>query len=558
MFRRANLLCFTKSYRFYSNTNGFKEATSKTSLILGSTLLFGSGLVAGGYVKSKQLASSPSENLFPLSSITPLESLNSPEFGTKKDFTTAFEEIKAVIGGDHVSTDSGVLADHSDTYWNTHHAAPGQKPFAVVFPGSTEEVSEIMKICSKYKVPVVPFSGGTSLEGHFIPVRGGISVDLNRMNQVLAIHDSDLDAVVQPGVPWEDLGDTLSEKGLMFGCDPGPTAEIGGMVATSCSGTNAARYGTMKDNVLGLTVVLPDGTVVKTRKRPRKSSAGYNLTNLFVGSEGTLGIVTEVTLKLHVKPLHESIAAVSFDTVEDAANSVEEIVGHGIQVNAVELMDDRMMNCINLAGLTTRKWHEKPTLFFKLGGGTKPLVDELIKSVRAITTKNHSKTFEFAHDDDEKLELWQARKVALWSTIDYGRTKDPDIQLWTTDVAVPVSKLSAVLKETQADIRDSGLTATMVGHVGDGNFHAFLLYTKSERKTAEDLVDKMVKRALSYEGTCTGEHGVGFGKREYLREELGEDTVSLMRKIKMAIDPLRIMNTDKVLHIDPNEKYDNH
>lgn len=524
------------------------------TIILSSALVFGSvGLYLGNNYAKDTIYQNPPSDLFPLESTTALQSLPSPTYGSHEDYNKAFAEIEEIVGKNNTSTAISTRKDHSDTYWNTHHATADQKPFAVVYPRSTEQVSQIMKLCSKYRVPVVPFSGGTSLEGHFIPTRGGICLDFSNMNQILELHEKDLDVVVQPGVPWEDLGDYLSEKNLMFGCDPGPTAQIGGMVATLCSGTNAARYGTMKDNVLSLTVVLADGTIIKTRKRPRKSSAGYNLTNLFVGSEGTLGVVTEATLKLYVKPHAELIAVVSYDSIEDAATTVEHIVGQGIQVNAVELLDDKMMKCINHAEQTSRKWREKPTLFFKLGG-TKEGVKELIKTVEDIAKENNSISFAFAQDEDEKEELWQARKVALWSTIDFGRTSNPNVQLWTTDVAVPVSRLAKVLKETKADMALSGLTATLVGHVGDGNFHAFLLYDEEkERKIAEKLVDKMVKRALENEGTCTGEHGVGYGKREYLLEEVGEDTVAVMRKLKMALDPLRILNADKVIHIDPYE-----
>ncbi|GMM34175.1 D-lactate dehydrogenase [Saccharomycopsis crataegensis] len=541
-------------YNSSSSSSSFSRSNGLPLSIfaLSSVVLFSGGLYLGQSYKQSQFTKSPPDDLFPLTSITPLNVLESPTYGSPQDYQKAFDEITAVLGENFVTKADQVRKDHSDTYWNSHHATPDQKPFAVVYPNSTEQVSQIMKICFKYRIPVIPFSGGTSLEGHFIPTRGGISIDVSNMNNILAVHKQDLDAVVQPGVPWEDLGEYLADQNLMFGPDPGPSAQIGGMIANSCSGTNASRYGTMKDNVLSLTVVLADGTIIKTRKRPKKSSAGYNLTNLFIGSEGTLGIVTEATLKLHVKPEHESIAVVSYDTIEDAANTVEDITSAGIQVNAVELLDDKMMKYINKGGQTSKEWKEKPTLFFKLGG-TENGVKEMISRVESLAKKNHSVSFEFAKDEEEKYELWQARKVALWSTIDYGKSIDKDAQVWTTDVAVPVSKLAKVLTETKDDMNKSGLLATLVGHVGDGNFHAFLLYTEKNRHIAETLVDRMVKRALDNDGTCTGEHGVGYGKREFLIEEVGEDTVSLMRKLKMALDPLRILNTDKVIHIDPNE-----
>jgi D-lactate dehydrogenase (cytochrome) len=359
--------------------------------------------------------------------------------------------------------------------------------------------------------------------------------------------------VVQPGVSWEDLHDYLGPEGLLFGPDPGPGALIGGMVGTSCSGTNAARYGTMKENVAGLTVVLADGTVVKTKNRPRKSAAGYNLTGLIIGSEGTLGVVTEVTLKLHVKPKEETVAVVTFPTIADASNTVADIVQSGLQVNAVELLDDKMMQVVNASGETTRTWIEKPTLFFKLGANNKNILNEFVSEVQRLSEKHHSHSFEFAKSEEEITELWSARKMALWSTINQGRLIHPDMQVWTTDVAVPISKLANVLSETKDDMAKSGLTATLVGHAGDGNFHAFLLYTPDQRSIAENLVENMVKRAIKAEGTCTGEHGVGYGKREYLLEELGEDPVNMMRRIKVALDPHRLLNPDKIFKIDPND-----
>lgn len=499
---------------------------------------------------------SKSKELFPDSSTTKLDELEPPVYGTLEDLEKARDEIVAIVGKENIATSRAELEHHSDTYFNSHHATEDQRPTLIIFPSSTEEVSEIMKITYKYRIPVIPFSGGTSLEGHYIPTTGtpAITMDMSKnMAKVLQLNEDDLDLVVQPGVSWEDLHDYLGEKGLLFGPDPGPGALIGGMIGTSCSGTNAARYGTMKENVEGLTVVLADGTVIKTKKRPRKSSAGYNLTGLIIGSEGTLGIVTEATLKLHVKPREETVAVVSFDSIDNASKTVQDLVQHGIQVNAVELLDDNMMKVVNASGETTRHWVEKPTLFFKIGANNRTVLNELISEVRSISHQNHSSHFEFAKNQEEISELWSARKMALWSTINMGRQQHPDTQIWTTDVAVPISKLASVLSETKADMENSGLTATLVGHAGDGNFHAFLLYTPDQRAIAEKLVQNMVKRAIDAEGTCTGEHGVGYGKREFLLEELGEDPIDMMRRIKMALDPRRLLNPDKVFKINPND-----
>lgn len=489
-------------------------------------------------------------------SITRLNDLKSPVYGSIEDFKTAKEEIIKIVGNDNIATSKSELDHHSDTYFNSHHANDDQRPFLIIYPSTTEEVSKIVQVLNKYKIPIIPFSGGTSLEGHYIPTTGTPSVTLDfskNMAKIISLHQEDLDMVVQPGVSWEDLHDYLSPKGLLFGPDPGPGALIGGMVGTSCSGTNAARYGTMKENVAGLTVVLADGTIVKTKNRPRKSAAGYNLTGLIIGSEGTLGIVTEITIKLHVKPKKETVAVVSFPSIEDASNTVAEIVQNGLQVNALELLDDKMMQVVNASGETSRTWVEKPTLFFKIGANNHLILNELINEVKSISHKHKSHTFEFAKNEEEITELWSARKMALWSTINQGRQIHPDMQVWTTDVAVPISKLAKVLTETKHDMAESGLLATLVGHAGDGNFHAFLLYTPDQRAIAEKLVHNMVQRAIAADGTCTGEHGVGYGKRAFLLEELGEDPINMMRRIKIALDPNRLLNPDKIFKIDPND-----
>lgn len=351
----------------------------------------------------------------------------------------------------------------------------------VVFPATTEEVSSIMKICHARKIPVTAYSGGTSLEGHFSATRGGICIDFARMDKVLTLHKDDLDVIVQPAVGWEMLNEELAQEGLFFPPDPGPGAMIGGMVGTGCSGTNAYRYGTMKDWVLSLTVVLADGTIVKTRQRPRKSSAGYDLTRTFVGSEGTLGLVTEATLKLTVKPKSESVAVTSFGSVREAAQCVSRVVGEGVPIAAVEILDDVQMRCINDSGSTSRTWKEAPTLFFKFSG-TPSAVKEQISIVRKLANAQGSQSFDFAKSSDEAKELWSARKEALWSVM--AKRRDESDHVWTTDVAVPISRLPDIIEETKADMSSSGLLAAMVGHVGDGNFHG-----KARASHALDFVD---------------------------------------------------------------------
>lgn len=374
-------------------------------------------------------------------------------------------------------------------------------------------------------------------------------MDFSRMDRILQLHKEDLDVVVQPAVGWQDLNEELAEQGLFFPPDPGPGAMIGGMVATGCSGTNSYRYGTMKDWVIALTVVLADGTVIKTRQRPRKSSAGYDLTRLFVGSEGTFGLVTEAVLKVTPKPQQESVAVCTFNTVREAADCVFRVVGAGVPIAAIEILDDVQMACINHAGGTSRQWQEAQTLFFKFAG-TPAGVKENISQVQKLAKAAGSKTFEFARSKDEAAELWSARKESLWSVM--ARKKHDGERVWTTDVAVPISRLPDIIEETKADIKASGLMGSIVGHVGDGNFHSIILYDPDipeEREKVEGVVHRMVKRAIELEGTATGEHGVGLVKRDYLDKELGSDTVNFMRRLKLAIDPLCLLNCDKVVRV---------
>lgn len=448
------------------------------------------------YVAGSKLPQKPSPT-----STAPLATVVAPRHKIgPAHLEAAWADFVAVVGQDNVSTVQDVLASHAQSDWSTHQRPPSEPmPFCVVYPGSTDEVAEIMKICHRRQIPVTGYSGGTSLEGHFAPTRGGISVDFGRMDKILALHKEDLDVVVQPAVGWEHLNEVLAEDGLFFPPDPGPGAMIGGMIGTGCSGTNAYRYGTMREWVLSLTVVLADGTVIKTRQRPRKSSAGYDLTRMFIGSEGTLGLVTEATLKLTVKPATTSVAVCSFGTIRQAADCVGQVVASGVPVAAVEILDDEMMKCINKAGATARTWQEKPTLFFKFAGTDKG-VKEQVEMVRQMAKKTGSTGFDFARSQDEQLELWSARKEALWSTLAMKRQGD---RVWTGDVAVPISRLPDIIEETKRDIKESGLFATIVGHVGDGNFHSIVLYSEAERPIAEEVVHRMVKRAVEMEGTVT-------------------------------------------------------
>ncbi|KAK6539431.1 D-lactate ferricytochrome c oxidoreductase [Orbilia ellipsospora] len=466
---------------------------------------------------------------------------------SKHNLSAAWSQFAILLGDDNVSCNEHDLDIHSGNSWSSHPPKSYEKPFMVLYPSTTEQVSEIAKICHHRKIPITGYSGGTSLEGHINPTRSGVCIDFSRMDKVVKLNKDDLDVVVQPGVGWEHLNEMLEEHNLFFPPDPGPGAMIGGMVGTGCSGTNAARYGTMREWVLSLTVVLADGTVIKTRQRPRKSSAGYDMTRIFIGSEGTLGLVTEATLKLAVKPQNESVAVCSFPSIRDAASAASKIIEQGIPVAAVEILDDVQMMCLNRSGTTSRSWKERPTLFFKFSG-TKLGVKEQISLVQSIAKSCKSESFEFATSEEERHELWSARKNALWSVI--ALKEKPDDQVWTTDVAVPISKLPDIIEATKNDMMKNKVLGSIVGHVGDGNFHCILLFGQQDRRKAEGVVHRMVETAISLEGTTTGEHGVGLLKRDYLPKELGQGTVDAMRKMKLAFDPLCILNCDKVIRME--------
>jgi D-lactate dehydrogenase (cytochrome) len=400
----------------------------------------------------------------PDSSTTPLVESRLPKHDlSQTNLQAAWADFVEIVGKENVSTDKGDLDRHARSDWSSYDTKKGETPFTIVSPASTEEVSKIMKICHLRRIPVTAYSGGTSLEGHYAPTRGGICIDFKRMNKILKVHKADLDVVVQPAVGWELLNEEIGKDGLFFPPDPGPGAMIGGMVGTGCSGTNAYRYGTMREWVLSLTIVMADGTVIKTRQRPRKSSAGYDLTKLFIGSEGTLGLVTEATLKVTVKPKSQSVAVASFNSVRDAAQCVAAVVAEGVPIAAIEILDDVQMKCINASGTTSREWKEKPTLFFKFSG-TKDGVKEQIGLVKGLAKANGSAGFDFAKSESEREELWSARKEALWSVM--AMKKNENDRVWTTDVAVPISRLPDIIEETK-----TGLLGAIVGHVGDGNFH---------------------------------------------------------------------------------------
>ncbi|KAG2415588.1 hypothetical protein HFD88_006779 [Aspergillus terreus] len=453
----------------------------------------------------------------------------------------AIHEIRQALGEDSVSADEGDLESHGFSEWSSINI--GRFPDVVVYPRSTEEVSTIAKICHKYKVPMIPFSGGSSVEGHFSAPFGGVSVDFMKMNQIVAFHPEDMDIVVQPSVSWVDLNEEIKDSGLFFPVDPGPPAKIGGMIATNCSGTNAVRYGTMKDWVVNLTVVLADGRILQTRKRPRKSSAGYNLNGLFTGAEGTLGFVTEATLKLAHIPEEYGVAVTTFPSMRSAANAATEVIRHGIPVAAVELLDDVQMDVVNRIGGTGQEWRALPTLFFKFSG-TRAGVQDNIDGVRRIVRENGGSDFRVERDPTKQAALWSARKQALWSMM---CLREKGSEVWSTDVAVPLSKVPDLVEISKKDLDDLGLFGSMLGHIGDGNFHETILFDgDEEREKVAKCVHDMVHRAIAMDGTCTGEHGIGLGKKEFLEEEVGETSLTVMKTIKAALDPHWLMNPGKV------------
>ncbi|KAK5117492.1 hypothetical protein LTR85_008877 [Meristemomyces frigidus] len=469
-----------------------------------------------------------------------------PVYAKKAELERAVAELRGQLGEDAISTDDEDLHRHGYSEWSSINI--DVLPVAVAYPKTTEEVSQIAKACYQHKIPMIPYSGGSSLEANFAAPFGGVSVDFCFMDKVLALRPDDMDLTCQPAVGWMSLNEQIAHSGLFFPVDPGPSAMIGGMVGTSCSGTNAVRYGTMKEWVVNLTVVLADGTVIKTKRRPRKSAAGYNLTGLFVGSEGTLGLVTEITLKLAVIPQETSVAVVNFPSLRSAAATAMSVVRTGIPIAAMEIMDEVQMGVVNKAGATKKKWKETPTLFFKFSG-TPGAVKEHIEQVRELSRKQGGGDFDFTRDAEEQKALWSARKEALWSMMALRREGD---DVWSTDVAVPLSRLADIIEISKKEMDDLGLFASALGHIGDGNFHESIMFNKNdpeERRKVQECVYRMVDRALEMEGTCTGEHGIGLGKKASLVKELGLDTIGVMKKIKASLDPLGIMNPGKIFDL---------
>lgn len=465
-----------------------------------------------------------------------------PRFSRQLPSEDAIRQVReglAAMIGNRLVTSLAVRQQHANTLTWIENQAPDM----VVFPETTEEVQRIVRLCAAHDVPVVPFGTGTSFEGHVNAPFGGVSIDTSMMKRIIAVHAEDLDCVVEPGVTRKMLNEHLRDVGLFFPIDPGADASLGGMTATRASGTNAVRYGTMKDNVLSLKVVLPSGEVMVTSRRAKKSSAGYDLTRLFVGSEGTFGIITEITLKLQGIPEAISAGICPFPTVKAACDATILTIQTGLPVARIELLDTLQVKAVN--AYSKLSLPESPLLLVEFHG-TDAGVREQAERFGEIAEELGGGPFEWATKAEDRTRLWQARHDVYWASAGLR----PGVKAIATDVCVPISRLSECIEETLADLAETGILAPIVGHVGDGNFHVGPLVDSNnpdEVKAVKDFMERLVERALRMEGTCTGEHGVGQGKMKYLEREHGPEALAMMRTLKRALDPQNIMNPGKIV-----------
>src|ERR1700710_1397731 len=455
-----------------------------------------------------------------------------------KAIETAVAELTARFGN-RVVTSQAVRQQHGNTVtW-----IPSQPPDAVVFPQSTEDVQEIVGVCAGHRVPIIPFGAGTSLEGHVNAPQGGVSIDLRDMNQVLAVHAEDLDCVIQPGITRKALNEHLRDQGVFFPIDPGADASIGGMASTRASGTNAVRYGTMRDNVLALKVVRGDGEIITTGTRAKKSSAGYDLTHLFVGAEGTLGIISELTIKLRGIPDTIAAAACSFESVRGACQATILAIQTGIPVARIELLNAEQVRACNAYSKLTLP--ETPLLLLEFHGRANDVAEQS-KNFKEIAGECGGGDFTWTTKPEDRTKLWQARHDAYWAV----KALRPGAGVVATDVCVPISRLADCVTETEEDLKRLNLLSPIVGHVGDGNFHCSLVCdvdNAEEMARGGELLHRLVERAQSMGGTCTGEHGIGQGKQKYLKAELGSEALDAMRALKKALDPQNIFNPGKIV-----------
>jgi len=457
------------------------------------------------------------------------------------DLNADFVQSVERLFGNRATMALAALSQHGHSEVHYEDALPQ----LVVYAHNTEEVSELLKLANQFEVPVTPYGAGTSVEGNALPVHGGVCVDLSEMDSILAINQADLDCTVQAGVRREQLNDYLRDTGLFFPIDPGANATIGGMASTRASGTNAVRYGTMREAVLSLRVVLPDGKIVRTSQRAKKSAAGYDLTRLFVGSEGTLGIITEITLRLHGVPETISAAVCPFNSLGGAVDTVVQIIQIGLPIARVEILDSAQMRAVNR--WSQLSYAEQPTLFFEFHG-SQAYVLEQIETAKLLSHENGGGEFSWADKVEDRNRLWKARHEAYYAAVNVR----PNAVGWTSDVCVPISRLAECIELTQHELAEMQVPATILGHVGDGNFHVIFSIDPTsvdELRAVEEFNKRLISRAVAMDGTCTGEHGIGIGKKACLLEELGDDVVALMRSIKGVIDPKGIMNPGKIFDL---------
>ena len=449
-------------------------------------------------------------------------------------------EQLTLLLGDRLSVAESVRQHHGDEL--THYDIC--LPDAVACPQSTEEVSRIVKLCHDHEIPVIPYGAGTALEGHFLAVNGGITLDFSHMNRIIALRTEDMDCTVEAGVTREQINHEIRDSGLFFAVDPGANATLGGMAATRASGTNAVRYGTMRENVIALKAVMADGTIITTSGRARKSAAGYDLTRLLVGSEGTLGLITEVTVRLFGIPDAISAAVCPFDSLEGAVDTVVDTIQMGIPIARIELIDDLLVDVINR--FSDLDYPVEPTLFMEFHGSHNA-VREQAEMVGEIARAHGGHGFQWATRPEDRNKLWQARHDGFMSV----RMAFPGKDFWVTDVCVPISRLAEAIAQTRRDIAAAHMTAPMVGHVGDGNFHLTIPYDKSDPEDVariENLNRRLVERAIRMGGTSTGEHGIGLGKKKYMELEHGS-ALNYMKIIKKALDPKNILNPGKIFDL---------
>jgi len=452
--------------------------------------------------------------------------------------SACFEAMQALFG-ERLSV-AHVVREH---HGRDESPYPPMLPDAVVYAHTTEEVAALARLCNAHRVPLIPYGAGSSLEGHVLAIQGGISLDLSQMNTLLAVNVEDLTVTVQAGVTRKQLNEELRGTGLFFPIDPGADASLGGMAATRASGTNAVRYGTMRDNVMSLTVVTADGRIVRTAGRARKSSAGYDLTRVFIGSEGTLGIITEVTVRLYPQPEAVSAAVCNFPTLDAAVQSVIEIIQMGVPVARVEFMDQASVRAVNRHSKLELK--ESPMLLFEFHGSPTG-VQEQAQTVQAITSEHGGMDFAWAERPEDRSRLWAARHNAYFA----GLQLRPGCKASTTDVCVPISRLADCVRATVDELEQASFPYTIVGHVGDGNFHVLMLLdpdSQTEWQESETINHNLVRRAIEADGTCTGEHGVGLHKMQFMEQEHGVHAVELMRSLKHAFDPNNILNPGKII-----------